>query len=636
MKALLIEDNPADARLIREMLKEHMASTIEVRHVTRLDTALECLCEETFDVLLLDLGLPDSQGMETLVVTHKAWGCLPIVVLTGLDEELFALEVMRAGAQDYLVKGRFDSQLLVRTIRYAVKRKQAEDEIRRLNAELETRVAERTLQLQAANEELQKELLVRWQAEMALRESEIKHRDLSNSIPALLWATDALGVTTYHNRQWYEYTGQPLEAGFGDGWKNIVFPDDLGRVAERWSHSIRTGEDYSIEYRIRRASDGAYRWHSVQARLSRDGQGEPLGWFGTLVDIHDRKLAEAQIAHLASFPELNPTPLFETDSDGRITYLNPSLRRMFPTLEVEGLEHPLLRDWSSVASSVSADAAKAVLREVEVDGLVLLQHLYTPEPGVIRAYCLDITERKRAEEAILRSEMEAYQREQMRALAGKLSEAREQERKRVALDLHDDIGQLLAAIKMDLAWTKRHLTGANDDAKERLERSIEMIGDSARSLRRICSDLRPGILDDVGLPAAIEWRANEFASRTGIDCEVIVPSTQLLIDSGKSTAIFRIFEECLTNIMRHAEAKSVRVSLRAEDGDVFLSVQDDGVGFRESSVSNSMESLGLLGMKERAQACGGEVIVTSSPGHGTTVTIRVPNTQAVPMQSGVD
>ena len=174
------------------------------------------------------------------------------------------------------------------------------------------------------------------------------------------------------------------------------------------------------------------------------------------------------------------------------------------------------------------------------------------------------------------------------------------------------------------------------DVKERLERSIGMIGDSARSLRSICSDLRPAILDDVGLPAAIEWRANEFASRTGIDCEVIVPSTELPIDNSKSTAIFRIFEECLTNVMRHAEAKSVRVSLRAEDGDVFLSVQDDGVGFRESSVSNSMESLGLLGMKERAQACGGEVIVTSSPGHGTTVTIRVPNTQPVPVQPGVD
>jgi signal transduction histidine kinase len=133
--------------------------------------------------------------------------------------------------------------------------------------------------------------------------------------------------------------------------------------------------------------------------------------------------------------------------------------------------------------------------------------------------------------------------------------------------------------------------------------------------------LRPGILDDLGLAAAIEWQANEFASRTGVRCEISKPSTELRLDNDRATEIFRIFQECLTNVARHAEAQSVSASLKTEDENLVLIVQDDGKGFRESEVTGS---LGVLGMKERAKVCGGDVQVSSSTGMGTTVTVRVP------------
>jgi signal transduction histidine kinase len=131
-------------------------------------------------------------------------------------------------------------------------------------------------------------------------------------------------------------------------------------------------------------------------------------------------------------------------------------------------------------------------------------------------------------------------------------------------------------------------------------------------------------LDDLGLAAAIEWQAGDFASRNGVLCQVTVPAVDLHLDGDRATATFRIFQECLTNVIRHAQAKSVRVDLRLEEESILLMVEDDGIGFSESGFSNALGSLGLLGMKERAQFCGGDVHISSSPGNGTTVTVRVP------------
>ena len=244
-----------------------------------------------------------------------------------------------------------------------------------------------------------------------------------------------------------------------------------------------------------------------------------------------------------------------------------------------------------------------------------------PEMRRVAVVFNDFSAYKRAEEELRRNEKLALQGEQLHALAVRQQRAREEERTRVSRDLHDQIGQILTAIKMDMTWMGRRLAKTQGPVRERLAGTVELINDGIRSVRRICTGLRPGVLDDLGLAAAIEWQANEFASRTGIPCQVSATSGDLHLDGEQATAFFRIFQECLTNVSRHAKARSVRVSLHMEGGNLLMVVRDDGKGFRESEASGS---LGILGMKERAQVCGGDLQISSSPGNGTTVTLCVP------------
>jgi diguanylate cyclase (GGDEF)-like protein len=178
INVLLIEDNPGDARLIQELLAEPGGAVFTLECVDRLSTGLKRLVEGGIDVILLDLGLPDSQGLDTIVKAYDQVQDVPIVVLTGFDDEALAIQAMRAGAQDYLAKGQMDGNLLIRTVRYAIERELAEEALRKAYSELERRVNERTAELAKANEELRNEIAERKRAEKALKESQEKYKSL--------------------------------------------------------------------------------------------------------------------------------------------------------------------------------------------------------------------------------------------------------------------------------------------------------------------------------------------------------------------------------------------------------------------------------------------------------------------------
>ena len=229
----------------------------------------------------------------------------------------------------------------------------------------------------------------------------------------------------------------------------------------------------------------------------------------------------------------------------------------------------------------------------------------------------NITERKKAEEELISS------REQLRNLSAYLQSAREQERKNIAREIHDEFGQALTALKMDLSWLLKKLPKSPKPVLDKIKSMSKIVVMTIRTVQRISTELRPGLLDDLGLIAAIEWQSGEFRNRTGIKCTLNLGPDNIILDQDRSTVIFRIFQETLTNVARHADATNVQVSLKKNNGNLVLKVRDNGKGITERQVFDS-KSFGLIGMRERAFVFGGKLDINGIMMEGTTVTVTIP------------
>jgi signal transduction histidine kinase len=218
--------------------------------------------------------------------------------------------------------------------------------------------------------------------------------------------------------------------------------------------------------------------------------------------------------------------------------------------------------------------------------------------------------------------------DELRALAARLQSVREDERKRVAREIHDQLGQTLTAIKLDVKSLVRELPENLGQTSARASSITKLVDETIQSVRRIATELRPGILDDLGLVATIEWAGEEFRIRTGMKCLLELPADDITVDAETSTAIFRIFQETLTNIARHADANEVKARLTVEDATLTLEVHDNGRGISQEALEKG-RSLGILGMKERATMLGGDLVITGKPGTGTAVRVRIPQISRV-------
>ena len=285
----------------------------------------------------------------------------------------------------------------------------------------------------------------------------------------------------------------------------------------------------------------------------------------------------------------------EADKIGDIFYSSLERRRTYET------EYPCIcKDGREILCRMKASRIGEKLREKRI--------VVTYE---------DITAEKKAQEELERS------RQELRNLSVHLQSVREEESTRVARKIHDELGQSLTALQMDLSWLKNRIPAGHKDIREKTRSMSGLVDETIDSVHKLTMELRPSMLDDLGLPAAIEWQAGDFQKRWGILCQTNIRCSDDGIDKDLATAVFRIFQETLTNIARHAKTTSCRVSLTKNEKELSLEVTDKGIGITQWQVDDP-RSYGMIGMRERAHLWGGTIHVRNVRPSGTTVKVVIP------------
>ena len=340
-----------------------------------------------------------------------------------------------------------------------------------------------------------------------------------------------------------------------------------------------------------------------------------------------------QLNHrMRSLFDLVPVAIWITEGDS-VVYANPACARLFGlALSDSFTGHSLFQFLSPGAhDTVRSKVAEALKDEEAVltldseiarhDGTVrqvgmVLAALPDHHRTLVQMFFTDITSQAQERRALLRA------RHTLRKFSASVVEAREEERRSIARELHDELGQRLTALKLELSTLDR----ASDVRipPERTQAMIDMIDDTVAAARRISMDLRPLMLDDLGLNAAIEWQAREFERRTGLRVSLSLAETQHVIDSGTATALYRIVQEALTNIARHARANRVQIAVSVDTDTLELCVQDDGEGFSSVPPKSARGSFGLIGIRERVIVLGGHLSIANAPNGGALLKVRLP------------
>ena len=467
---------------------------------------------------------------------------------------------------------------------------------------------------------------------------------IAGTVPAVLFSCaleEGLPIRFAGANLKEEFGIDPRQVIGRDGtWSDYAHPADAARMADALA-VLRRSSSFSEELRLHQP-DGQWRWVHIELRLTRAPDG-PVEVVGYLHDVTQRRQAEddlrereAILAHAQAIAKLGcweitlatgeehwsdevyrilgyPPRSFEPSRERLMERICPDDReRLHGCLDEAiareipcGLEFRVLRpDGDERFVRMRAE----ILRDVQGKGRIVVGTL------------LDFTEHRRNELSLERS------RETLRKLAAHLQTVREEQRTEIAREIHDEMGQGLTAMKIDLVRLRSRLEGSDPKVTDLVRSLLASLDATMTAVQRIMSELRPSVLDDLGLAPAIEWLTRQFTERTGITCDLDLPEAGPALSQDARTALFRILQESLNNVARHAGAATVRVTLHHGRQSTRLMVEDNGRGISPAELESG-QSFGLLGMRERAAVFGGKLSIRGEPGMGTRVDVTIPMTE---------
>ncbi len=471
--------------------------------------------------------------------------------------------------------------------------------------------------------------------EKALKEREIEegfYSSLENIVRAGIYIVQD-GKFRFVNHYASKFLGYAREDIIGKNSIDFVHPDDRKMVIENAKKMLSGNRHSSYEFRSI-AEDGSIHWIEEIVRPAQyEGRSAILGNIMEVTERVESRKKQKELETLeASILAAIPHAVIGL-KDRRIIFANDGVLSVFGWSEEElrGKSTRILyrteEDYEKMAGLYSRlKRQKTVLTEfpcrrkdgTDIECMVSASRIGESlrEKNIVITY-EDITEREKAKNELEQS------REQLRNLYTHLQSVREKERTSIARELHDELGQLLTALNTDLIMLQRKIPEEEVALVKKTDAMVKLIDMTMNTLKRIYMDLRPGMLDHLGLIDAIRWQVEEFRKRSAIRCTIITEPDEIDLDLELSTTIFRIFQETLTNILRHAEATSVHVRLKKTKKFIDLVVRDDGKGIGEEELTKT-NSFGLLGIRERAIALGGTAEISGQKGRGTTVKVRIP------------